>query len=468
MDSGNDNAAEVTPNSVISKICVSPTHKMSDTEIVKPTQPVKQMSPKPSTSKKRYLYILKAAVSSEGAFDDKYIKRKAIGKGNYGTVHQGHRKSDEQKVAVKIADLESAVLNQYLMTQQTMELQTLRSCNHENITKFLDSYILPNDNLCMVMELVQGLSLRSLCIGEPMPHDINAYICSQMLNGMHYLHSNKMLHRDIKPDNILLSRDGHVKICDFGFATYIGIGDETGVRCGTAYCFAPELLKKDPKGYYMYTTSTDLWAMGITVVCMVIAQAPYYQKGEEFNNDVLFERISQGPPHIDNKMALPPDLVDYLNQCLSMKSQRVSAEALQKHEWLNHSAPAEKLGKLVVQKEKLRKERQKQQNIDKQGQKGSDIREAGKAKPAKSEKTKKSKSEKTKKSKLEKTKTSASEKKKSSKSEKTNASESEKTKKSKSEKMKTSESEKPKKSKSEKTKTSESEKTKTSKSQKHD
>ena len=123
----------------------------------------------------------------------------------------------------------------------------MSKCKHDNITQFKEFYNWygETDTFCIVMELVDGVSLTQIrnCKGS-VAFDDSAYVSSQLLEALVYLHSNSILHRDIKNANVLVSHAGRVKLCDFGFATSIGDDDNCRALKGTLRYLAPELVER--------------------------------------------------------------------------------------------------------------------------------------------------------------------------------------------------------------------------------
>lgn len=122
------------------------------------------------------------------------------------------------------------------------------------------------------MELVDGGCLTDVIVDmEPFPEKMIAFVCRESLKGLAYLHKDFRLHRDIKSDNILMGRNGEVKIADFGFA--VNLTSEQDKRksvVGTPYWMAPELIRGQK-----YDDKVDVWSLGITAIEMAELEPPY-------------------------------------------------------------------------------------------------------------------------------------------------------------------------------------------------
>ncbi|XP_064015812.1 LOW QUALITY PROTEIN: serine/threonine-protein kinase PAK 3-like [Pogoniulus pusillus] len=144
---------------------------------------------------------------------------------------------------------------------------------HPNIVNYLDSYRV-NSHLWVVMEYMSGGSLAGLVRNMRMHERQIAAVCRECLQGLAFLHSNQVIHRDIKSDNILLGMDGSVKLADFGLSTHT-TPKESRRRSmvGTPHWIAPKWQEKKP-----YGPKVDIWSLGITAIEMVEGEPPYFDQ----------------------------------------------------------------------------------------------------------------------------------------------------------------------------------------------
>jgi p21-activated kinase 7 len=127
-----------------------------------------------------------------------------------------HVNFSERKVAVKKMDLRKQQRRELLFN----EVVILRDYHHPNIVETYNSFLV-NDELWVVMEYLEGGALTDIVTHERMDEEQIATVCKQVLKALSYLHSQGVIHRDIKSDSILLASDGRVKLSDFGFCAQV-------------------------------------------------------------------------------------------------------------------------------------------------------------------------------------------------------------------------------------------------------
>ncbi|NXX46260.1 PAK1 kinase, partial [Tricholaema leucomelas] len=151
------------------------------------------------------------------------------------------------------------------------EIQIMRENHHANIVNYLDSYLV-NNELWLAMEYLDGGSLFDVVTVVCMDEGHIAAVCRECLQALHFLHSNQLIHRDIKSDNILLRMNGSVKLADFGLCVQHK-HSKRNTMVGTSYWIAPEVLAQKP-----YGPKADVWSLGITAVEMLEGEPPYYKE----------------------------------------------------------------------------------------------------------------------------------------------------------------------------------------------
>jgi len=206
-----------------------------------------------------------------------------IGKGSFSKVFMGHRVDSKEPikyVAIKRVNI-SDMKNMSLKRLQR-EIDLLKSLDHPNIIKFYDSFTDIANNIYIVTEYANYGDLSRFTGREKTKRQyrlsdeqLKSYL-GQIRDGLRYLLGNNILHRDIKPQNILLHKDGDivtVKIADFGFARHFdSLTDDfmTSTLCGTPLYLAPEVIKNKK-----YTIMSDLWSIGVLFYELCFHTTPF-------------------------------------------------------------------------------------------------------------------------------------------------------------------------------------------------
>nr|CAD7203402.1 unnamed protein product [Timema douglasi] len=245
---------------------------------------------------------------------DQFMK---IGEGSTGTVCIAVNRTTGRQVAVKKMDLRKQQRRELLFN----EVVIMRDYHHPNIVEMYDSFLV-QDELWVVMEFLEGGALTDIVTHARMDEEQIATVCKQCLKALAYLHSQGVIHRDIKSDSILLAADGRVKLSDFGFCAQVS--QELPKRkslVGTPYWMSPEVISRLP-----YGPEVDIWSLGIMVIEMVDGEPPF------FNEPPLqaMRRIrDMPPPKLKNTHKVSPRLHNFLERMLVRDpAQRATATDL--------------------------------------------------------------------------------------------------------------------------------------------
>ncbi|XP_063709263.1 serine/threonine-protein kinase PAK mbt [Culicoides brevitarsis] len=256
---------------------------------------------------------------------DNFMK---IGEGSTGTVCIATDKSTGRQVAVKKMDLRKQQRRELLFN----EVVIMRDYHHPNIVETYSSFLV-NDELWVVMEFLEGGALTDIVTHTRMDEEQIATVCKQCLKALAYLHSQGVIHRDIKSDSILLAADGRVKLSDFGFCAQVS--QELPKRkslVGTPYWMSPEVISRLP-----YGPEVDIWSLGIMVIEMIDGEPPF------FNEPPLqaMRRIrDMPPPKLKNSHKVSPRLQQFLDRMLVRDpNQRATANELLSHPFLRQAGP---------------------------------------------------------------------------------------------------------------------------------
>ena len=214
----------------------------------------------------------------------KYFITRALGNGATGVVWLVRRTADNAPFALKIVNLEG--MSGADKARASAEVHCLMSCNFFSILKCHDDFVKSDPSnaenpllIALVLDYANAGDLRQeiknrLQSQRPFKEHEAGLLFLQILMAIHHVHSNHMLHRDIKSANILLCANGLVKLGDFGFSkVYSGtVSDNVGKTfCGTPYYVAPEIWKRE-----RYSKKADMFSLGVLLYEMLTLRRPFH------------------------------------------------------------------------------------------------------------------------------------------------------------------------------------------------
>ncbi|KAG6284064.1 hypothetical protein E4U48_000044 [Claviceps purpurea] len=296
---------------------------------------------------------LKEAVSKEDP-NLSYSKQKKIGQGASGSVYVAKIKETAQgiardilrqqgpraQVAIKQMDLAHQPRKELIVN----EIMVMKDSKHRNIVNFVDAFLKNNNQeLWVVMEFMEGGPLTDVIDNNPsISEEQISTICNETCRGLHHLHAQSIIHRDIKSDNVLLDARGNVKITDFGFcAKLTDAKSKRATMVGTPYWMAPEVVKQKE-----YGPKVDVWSLGIMAIEMIESEPPYLN---EEPLKALYLIATNGTPRLKKPERLSKELKAFLSVCLCVDvKSRASADELLAHDFLKHGCPLGSLAELLA------------------------------------------------------------------------------------------------------------------------
>jgi len=217
-------------------------------------------------------------------FNDLYDLEE-IGGGNFGKVYKA--KLNHLDVAIKqLYDIDDEFMFKYI----EREMALLKEMRHPNIVKFLGLCKSDEGDIFIVTEFVPGGDLRHILKDKnfPLPWKLRISIAMDLAKALQYLHSQGIIHRDVKSNNLLVEEDWTIKVCDFGFARDIDKSTESMTLCGTDEWMAPEVALGEK-----YDAKADVFSFGMVIVELITRKKPpLRQPGRAF---ALIQRSSELP-----------------------------------------------------------------------------------------------------------------------------------------------------------------------------
>lgn len=301
--------------------------KEKDKEKEKEKEPQEKKKRKDVSDSNLTPELLKAAEPTIHYVNPKKLFRKAefTGKGGFGRVFYAKSSLDKgEKVAVK--KMPHTTPKEKRMNLD--EIAVLNFCNHPNIVKYYRSYIFDNE-ASIIMEYMEGGSLSEAAKRFDFDESHIAFIAREICQGISYLHENKLVHRDLKSGNVMLSIKGDIKIIDFGLAISI---DKCRVHMvGSPFWMPPEMIQSKPHGF-----PADVWSFAICLIEMADKKPP----NRKARLKAMFTTGTVGLlPYLEESKY--SDLFkDFLRQCLQQDpSQRATAQDLLKHPFISKASP---------------------------------------------------------------------------------------------------------------------------------
>ncbi|XP_074546972.1 calcium/calmodulin-dependent protein kinase kinase 2 isoform X1 [Halichoeres trimaculatus] len=284
---------------------------------------------------------------------NQYKLKDEIGKGSYGVVKLAYNEDDNTYYAMKVlskkrlmrqagfprrppprgakAAPEGPPQPKGPLERVYQEIAILKKLDHPNVVKLVEVLDDPSeDHLYMVFELVKQGAVMEVPTDKPFSEDQSRFYFQDLLRGIEYLHYQRIIHRDVKPSNLLVGEDGHIKIADFGVSNqFEGADALLTSTVGTPAFLAPEALSETRKNFS--GKALDVWAMGVTLHCFVFGVCPFMD--ERILS--LHQKIKTQPVELPEQADISDDLKDLLLKMLEKNPEtRISIPQIKVHPWV--------------------------------------------------------------------------------------------------------------------------------------
>ncbi|XP_035230985.1 MAP/microtubule affinity-regulating kinase 3-like isoform X1 [Stegodyphus dumicola] len=262
--------------------------------------------------------------TSEEPHIGRYRLLKTIGKGNFAKVKLAKHLPTGKEVAIKIID--KTQLNPSSLQKLFREVRIMKILDHPNIVK-LFQVIETEKTLYLVMEYASGGEVFDYLVAHGRMKEKEARAkFRQIVSAVQYCHQKRIIHRDLKAENLLLDGEMNIKIADFGFSNEFVPGQKLDTFCGSPPYAAPELFQ----GKKYDGPEVDVWSLGVILYTLVSGSLPF----DGANLKELRERVLRGKYRIPFYMST--DCENLLKKFLVLNpSKRASLEAIMKDKWMN-------------------------------------------------------------------------------------------------------------------------------------
>jgi tetratricopeptide (TPR) repeat protein/predicted Ser/Thr protein kinase len=257
-----------------------------------------------------------------------------LGRGGMGVVYLARRADEEfeQKVAIKL--LSRGLADEVTRERFRSERQIVASLDHPHIARLLDGGTTRAGEPFFVMEYVEGEPLLHYCRQRSLSTDQRLRLFQDVCAAVQYAHQNLVVHRDLKPDNILVTADGQTKLLDFGIAKLVdSTGAARGGKTATLYrMFTPDYASPEQVHGRAVTTASDVYALGVVLYELLAGRKPYHAEASEPAEllRLVCEQDPERPSAVAGSRELRGDLDSIVARAMRKEPERryVSAAAL--------------------------------------------------------------------------------------------------------------------------------------------
>jgi len=250
----------------------------------------------------------------------KFKMMKELGKGGFGTVHLAQWLESKDTVAVKVM----AHDNMRNQRANLREVFWLHKLDHKNIVKLLGSFLCLTE-LWVVLEFMEGGTLTEAVQASKFREPEVAYVAKEIFNGMAYMHSQNVIHRDLKSANVMMTVKAEIKLIDFGLCGDVRVNKKLKGMVGSPYWMPPEMIR----GQY-HSNPVDVWSAGVCLLELCNGHAP--KMGNAFKS--MFATGSGQVPPLKKPDQWSMAMQHYFSRMLEIDQvKRATPQELLDHEW---------------------------------------------------------------------------------------------------------------------------------------
>ncbi|XP_063148465.1 serine/threonine-protein kinase 10 [Candoia aspera] len=268
-----------------------------------------------------------------------------LGDGAFGKVYKAKNRETGDLAAAKVIETK----NEDELEDYIVEIEILATCDHPYIVKLLGAFYY-DSKLWIMIEFCPGgaVDATMLELDRGLTESQIQVICRQMLEALDYLHGKKIIHRDLKAGNVLLTLDGDIKLADFGVsAKNIKTLQRRDSFIGTPYWMAPEVVMCETMKDTPYDYKADIWSLGITLIEMAQIEPPHHELNPM---RVLLKIAKSDPPTLNYPSKWSPAFRDFLKTALDKNPEtRPTATQLLEHPFVSKVTSNKALRELVAE-----------------------------------------------------------------------------------------------------------------------
>eukprot|EP01119_Soliformovum_irregulare_P017588 TRINITY_DN5250_c0_g1_i1.p1 TRINITY_DN5250_c0_g1~~TRINITY_DN5250_c0_g1_i1.p1 ORF type:complete len:587 (+),score=157.74 TRINITY_DN5250_c0_g1_i1:175-1761(+) len=256
---------------------------------------------------------------------NKYQVGECLGRGWASRVYQALNSDSGDIVAIK--QIKKSMIDGDKLPRIMREVELLKKLKHPNVVKFIES-IDTEDSLYFVLEFIEGGSLhRTMKKFGTFSENLLGIYMHQALNGLSYLHAQGVLHRDIKGDNMLLTKEGTIKLADFGSCSQAAADKKLTSVQGTPHWMAPEVIMMESP-----SQGSDVWSLACTIIELLTGNPPYWNMT---SMAAMFAIVDNPHPPLPTTS---PSVASFLAQAFTKDpAKRPTAQVLLGHPWIQSS-----------------------------------------------------------------------------------------------------------------------------------